>query len=129
MPSEPCFQFVPSRVDGFPGTKQVVVWPDRLELVSANGCVAFRFSDIAEWPRPAWLWRRLARLGWSRRWFPVGERDWFHSPAERFFRFFTTPPLVIYMPDEPVGTPYGSTSFRRVQDVLLFGGFSTYDLG
>jgi hypothetical protein len=51
-----------------------------------------------EWPRPAW----------------------FHPPAQRFFRFFTTPRIVVYIPDERDAT----TIFRRVQ-----GGFGTCDLG
>ena len=43
----------------------------------------------------------------------VGERDWFHPPSERFFRFFTDPPVVVFMPDEQADTEYGSTIFRR----------------
>jgi hypothetical protein len=121
--------FVPSRVEGLPDVTKVAVYPDRLELLSAGQWVVFRFADIAAWPRPAFLWRRLARLGWRPRWLPVGERDWFHPPWERFFRFDTRPRIVVYMPDEPTDTSYGSTLFRRVQDVMLQGGFSTWDLG
>jgi hypothetical protein len=71
----------------------------------------------------------LARLGWRPRWLPVGKRDWFHAPSERFFRFDTRPSIVVYMGDEPTDTDYGSTLFRRVQDVMLEGGFNTWDLG
>ncbi len=122
-------RFVPSRVEGLPGVTEVVVYPDRLELLSLGRWASFRFADIAEWPRPAFLWRWLARLGWRPRWPPVGERDWFHPPSERFFNFFTRPRIVVYLPDEPPEMDYGSTLFRRVQDVMLEGGFSTWDLG
>src|SRR4051812_6648944 len=117
--------FVPSRVEGLPDVTEVAVYPDRLELLSAGRWGSFRFADIAAWPRPDFLWRRLARLGWRLRWLPVGERDWFQPPSERFFRFYTRPLIVVYMPDEPTATNYGSTLFRRVQDVMLEGGFST----
>lgn len=59
----------------------------------------------------------------------VGDRDWFHPPSRRFFRFFTDPPITIYMPDEPRETNYGDTLVRRVQDVMSLGGFTTFDLG
>jgi hypothetical protein len=100
-----------------------------LELLSGGRWVSFLFADVARWPRPAWLRRRLARLGWRPRWLPVGQRDWFHPPSERSFRFYTRPPIVVYMADEPRDTGYGSTLFRRVQDVMLEGGFNTWDLG
>jgi hypothetical protein len=122
-------RFIPSRVEGLPDVTEITVYPDRLELISAGRRVSIRLADIAAWPPPAFLWRRLARVGWRPRWLPVGERDWFHPPSGRFFRFYTKPRLVVYMPDEPRETDYGSTLFRRVQDVLLEGGFATWDLG
>jgi hypothetical protein len=122
-------RFLPNRVDRLAVVTEVTVFSDRLELLSAGERVTRRLEDIAAWPRPAFLWRLLARLGWRPRWLPVGERDWFHSPSERFFRFYTQPPIVVYMPEEPPETDYGSTLFRRVQDVMLAGGFSTWDLG
>jgi hypothetical protein len=129
MAEEGGLRFVPSRVEGLTDVTEVTVYPDRLEVISAGRHVSIQFADIAAWPRPAFLWRRLARVGWRPRWLPVGERDWFHPPSERFFRFYTKPRLVVYMPDEPAETDYGSTLFRRVQDVLLEGGFNTWDLG
>jgi hypothetical protein len=129
MSGEVGLRFIPSRVEGLPGVTEAAVYPDRLELLSGGRWVSFPFADIARWPRPAWLWRRLARLGWRPRWLPVGQRDWFHPPSERFFRFYTQPPIVVYMADEPWDTDYGSTLFRRVQDVMLEGGFNTWDLG
>ena len=125
---EACVRFIPSRVDGLPDVSVGVVYPDRLELQSAGGWAVFRFDEIAEWPRPAWLWRLFARIGWRPRSLLVGERDWFHEPPKRFFRFFSSPPLTVYMPDES-GIPYGSTVFRQIQEVIGRGGFTTWDLG
>jgi hypothetical protein len=125
---EGSLRFVPSRVEGLPDVTEVAVHPDRLELFSAAHRVVIRLWDIAEWPRPPWLWRLLARLGWWPRWLPVGERDWFHAPPQRFIRFFTKPPVVVYMPNE-VGVTYLNTVFRRAQDIMRQGGFATWDLG
>ncbi len=102
--------------------------PDRLELVSEGRVVTVIFDAIAEWPWPRALRRLLGRVGLRPRFLPVGERDWFHGPRDRFVRFFTTPPLVVYMPDER-GVEYEHTCFRRLQDVIALGGFTTYDLG
>src|SRR5947209_7071273 len=123
MTTEECLRFVPSRVEGRYGVTEVAIYPDRLELRSSGAWVVFRFEDMARWPWPAILWKRLARAGWRPWRLPVGERDWFYPPSGRFFRFFTTPRLVVYLPDEDRETPYGSTLFRRVEDVLLAGGF------
>jgi hypothetical protein len=122
-------RLVPSRVEGLPEVTEVVVFPERLELFSAGEWLTFPFAQMVEWPHPAWLWRLLSRIGWRQRFLPVGERDWFHPPAERFFRFFTSPRVVVYMPDEPAEISYGDTWFRRVQDVMFRGGFNTWDLG
>jgi hypothetical protein len=123
------FRFVPSRVDGLPNVTEVVVYPDRLELLSAGEWVTHRFADIADWFWPAPLWRWLFRMGWRQRWLPVGERDWFHPPSERFFRFYTRPRIVVFMPDEPSDIDCGSTLFYRVKEVMREGGFTTWDLG
>ncbi len=125
----PCVRFVPSRVDGLPSVTEVAVSPDRLELLSEGRWVVIRFRAIARWHRYAWLGRLLARLGSIRGWPAVADRDWFHPPAERFFRFYTTPPITVFLVDEPRETAYGHTLFRRVQDVIAVGGFTTFDLG
>lgn len=122
-------RFVPSRVDGLAEVTRVTVYPDRLELISEGRVVTVRFADIAGWPRPAFLWRRLHGWGWRPRWPSVGARDWFHPPSERFFRFDTEPCIVVSMPGEPRETAYGQTLFRRIRDVMLQGGFGTRDLG
>lgn len=123
-------RFIPSAVEGLPAVTEVTVFPDRVELLSAGEWVAVRFIDIAEWPRFGWLYRSLARLGGRVRGRPmVADRDWFHPPSGRFFRFFTKPRITIFMPDEPRDLGYGGTMFRRFQAVLSLGGFGTFDLG
>ncbi|WP_020474759.1 hypothetical protein [Zavarzinella formosa] len=124
-------RFVPSAVEGLPGVAEAAVFPDRLELLSGDKWVVIRFRDIARWHHwLGWLYRPLARRGFRVRGWPmVADRDWFHPPAGRLFRFFTTPPITVFMPDEPPETAYGQTMFRRVQNVLADGGFSTFDLG
>jgi hypothetical protein len=93
---------------------EVAVFPARIELFSGGHWVVIRLAEIAE----------LAELGW----LLVADRDWFHDPPDRFFRFYTTPPIVVYMPNE-AGVGYPETCFCRIQDVLVLGGFSTFDLG
>jgi hypothetical protein len=121
-------RFTPSRVEGCPGVTEVAVHADRLELRLARRWVSFKFEDIAAWPRPAFVRRHLARLGWRPRWLPVGEHRCLHPPSERFFRFYTWPPIVVYIPAESEGATNGSTLFHRVQDVLSEGGFATWNL-
>ncbi|MGL4465450.1 MAG: hypothetical protein ACRC1K_25140 [Planctomycetia bacterium] len=123
-------RFAPSAVEGLPGVTEAVVHPDRLELLSEGKWVVVRFVDVARWHRLGWLYQPLARLGFGVRGWPlVADRDWFHPPADRFFQFHTDPPITVYLCDEPSETNYGQTLFRRVQDVLAVGGFSTFDLG
>ena len=125
-----CLQFTPSAVEGLPAVTEVFICPDRLELLSEGEWVVVRFLEIARWHRGGWLYRPLARLGFEvRGWPSVADRDWFHPPAERFFRFYTEPPVTVFMPDEPLETDYGRTMFRLVQEVLASGGFGTFDLG
>lgn len=128
--AENCLRFVPSAVAGVLSVTEVAVFADRLELFSDARWVVIRYLDIACWHQRAWLYRLLARLGFGvHGWPSVADRDWFHPPAGRFFRFYTAPPVTVFMPDEPTETSYGQTLFRRVQDVLAAGGFRTFDLG
>jgi hypothetical protein len=125
-----CLRFVPSAVEALPSVTEAAVFPDRLELRAAGEWVIIRFLDIARWYLRGWLYRPLARLGFRERGWPsVADRDWFHPPAERFFRFHTTPEVTVYLPAEPPWLGYGETLFRRVQDLIALGGFSTIDLG
>ncbi len=123
-----CLRFVPFRVDGVRDVIEAAVYPDRLELVSGGNRVSFPFRDMAHWPQPRWLWRLLSAFGIRPGWLPIGERDWFHPANERFIRFYAAPPMTIYIPDDP-HTVYHLTLFRRIQDVIAKGGYSTFDLG
>ncbi len=129
MSSEDGLWFVPSRVEGLPDVTEAVVAPDRLILLSRGRWASVSFAEIAHWPRPTRLRRWLAQLGWRPCWLPVGEHDGFHPPSARFFRFFTRPPIVVSLADEPRDRDYGSTLFARVRNVLREGGFHTWDLG
>ena len=122
-------QFVPSRVEGLPEVTEVTVHPDRLEVISAGTRRTFHFVEITRWPWPSPFWRYLFRHGWRPRWLPVGGQEWFHPPSERFFRFYTTPRIVVFMADEPQSTSYGDTLFFRVQLAMREGGFHSWDLG
>jgi hypothetical protein len=124
LPSVP---FCPSRVEGLPAVSEVVVFPDRMALVSDGRPVIVRFADIARWPRPRWLARLGKWLG-RRPWLPVADRDFFHAPPDRFFRFDTNPRLVVYMPVADSDSRSASC-FAAVQNVLGAGGFDTFDLG
>src|SRR4051794_16061074 len=93
-------RFVPSRVEGLPEVAEVIVYPDRLELLSAGKWVVFRFAEIAHWPRPTWLRKWLSRFGWRPGWLPVADRDWFHPPRDRYFTFYTEPQITVFLPDE-----------------------------
>ena len=121
-------RFAPSRVEGMDNVIEVVVHVDRLELHAPSEERVIRFVDIAQWPSPRWLWRWLKRRGLTRRGGLIGERDWFHPPAERFIRVYSSPSITIYMPNE-VGVTYHDTVFHRSQVIMAIGGYSTFDLG
>jgi hypothetical protein len=129
MAKDHCLRIAPSRVEGLVGVSEVLIWPDRLELVSESNRTIVGFCEIARWPRPSWLWRALYRVGIRPRWLPVADRDWFHPPRDRFFRFYTRPPIVVFMPDDELGGPYGETYFFRFQEMMRAGGYHTNDLG
>ncbi|OAI47658.1 hypothetical protein AYO44_09170 [Planctomycetaceae bacterium SCGC AG-212-F19] len=127
---EESLRFIPSAVEGLPGVTEAAVFPGRLELQSEGKWVVIRFLGIARWDRRGWLYRPLARHGFGVRGRPsVADRDWFHPPSGRFFRFYTKPEVTVYMPDEPRELGYSETIFRRVQNVIGLGGFGTFDLG
>lgn len=128
MGPELVVRFVPSHVDGLPSVSEAAVFPDRLELRSEGRWVVVRLCDIVRWHRHDWLRRIWAGLGLRVR-GSVGERDWFHPPAQRYIRFFTEPPITVYMPDEPADVDYAHSIFCRIQVVMAAGGFGTFDLG
>jgi hypothetical protein len=121
-------RFCPSRVEGLPDVRDVIVYPDRLEVNTRGSWVTFRFSQIGrrQESRVVSLVKRLAGL------FPlpalVADRDWFHPPRDRFFLWYTDPPLRTCMPlDE--AADHASSYFSRIQAVLWSGGYATSDLG
>ncbi len=125
-------QFTPSAVGaGWDRVAEVWVRPDRLIVRKGSCFVVIRFVEIARWHRRSWLYRPLAKLGgpiWGAPF--VAERDWCRDPAtSRYFRFYTDPPLKIFMPEEPTGTPYHESLFIQIQQVISSGGFTTFDLG
>lgn len=126
---EASLRFSPSKVEGLPSVTDVAVFPDRIELLAAGIRRVIHFVDIAQWYRFGWLYRPVARLGWICGFPSVADRDWFHPPSGRFFRFYTQPPVTVYMPDESSELGYGQTLFVRVQSVIQSGGFNTFDLG
>jgi hypothetical protein len=130
MPTEDMLRFVPSAVEGLPGVTEAAVFPDRLELLSEGKWVVIRFREIARWYCGGRLYRPLAWLGLGVRGQPsVADRDWFHSQARRYFRFYTRPVIAVFMPEVPRDLGYGETMFRRLQNVIGLGGHSTCDLG
>jgi hypothetical protein len=121
-------RFIPSRAEGLPDVREVVVHPDRLEVNTAGRWVEFRFRQIGRRQESrAWsLFKRL--IGRWPRSVMVADRDWFHAPRDRYFLWYTNPPLKTCMPeDEPVERM--SSFFYRVQAVLGSGGYATFDLG
>jgi len=124
-----CLRFVPSRIEGVPDVSEAAVFPDRLELKSGDRRLVYPFASMARWPRPVWLWRLLAHIGVRPRSLPVADRDWFHAPPDRFFAFYTSPRLVVFMPTDELADGYAETYFARIQQIIREGGFDTFDLG
>lgn len=124
-------RFTPSAVRGLRNVTEVNFSTQRLELVSNHNVVVIRYLDIAKWYcRWGKVYRSLARVGGPILGRPyIADRDWFHPPAKRFFRFYTSRPITIFMPDESRELPYEETMFRRVQNIIQCGGVLTYDLG
>jgi hypothetical protein len=50
MADEKCLRFVPSRVEGLPDVAEVVVRPNRLEVLSQGRWHSFRLADITRSP-------------------------------------------------------------------------------
>lgn len=122
--------FRPSRVEGVDNVESITVYPERLELTRPEGTLSFRFKDMKmRWYRFGWLYSLLHKLGFGIHGEPlVADRDWFHEPPERFFQFYTSPPITVYMPEDDGDTPAEST-FPLVKAVMAKGGFFTSDLG
>lgn len=123
-------RFVPTKVKGRPDVTEVIVYPNRLELYSDGQWVTIRFTEIVHWFKYAWFYRLQMRLGFGLRGWPcVADRDWFKPQGERYFRFFSSPPLEIYLPGESDDVDYADSLFYQIQAVISRGRFSTSDLG
>jgi hypothetical protein len=127
MKDNGAIRFVPSRVEGTSPVDEVAVHPNRLELVRQAERAVIRYVDIARWPRPRLFWNLAFLIGCKLRWLPVADRD-FQRPGERFFRFYTNPPIVIFMPHDEKPGPYPQTWFFRIRQTIETGGFHTFDL-
>lgn len=130
VPEEPesKITFTPSRVDWIMEVHSVTVRPIGLELETADGKKEIRFNKIGRLQESRFM-RILKQLGGFR---PtamlVADRDWFHPPQERFFRFYTDRPLTMYMPASD-SLDYLESVFFRAQVVIRRGGYETFDLG
>ncbi|PQO38718.1 hypothetical protein C5Y96_02220 [Blastopirellula marina] len=127
---EPDFKitFTPSRVEWFTDVTSVTVWPTGLQVETPDGTQSFRFEEIGK-IQESGIMRFMRKLGGAKPFgMLVADRDWFHPPQDRFFRFYTDPPMKVYMPsDDTVG--YEESVFFRVQAVIRCGGYETFDLG
>jgi hypothetical protein len=124
----PCVRFFPSRVEGeWSDVREVVIKPSELMVHGEGGWVTVPFSTIGrrqELKIVSFLKRLVGVKPLCR---IVGERDWCRPPTERFFLWFTVPPLKTYMPSTE--TPYYSGSlFPQIHETLHHGGFTTFDL-
>jgi hypothetical protein len=118
-------EFVPSRVDGMADVVRVALTRKGLELWTSQRCRTVSWLSM----EPSPFRQLLRRLGLRSAPLFVADRDWFHPPAERFFRFYTTPRMTICLPDEPRKIPYDETFFFRVRMFLEQNGLATNDLG
>ncbi len=121
-------RFRPSRAEGLPDVREVIVRPDRLVVNTAGRWVTFLFRRIGRRQESrvmSFVKRLIGRHPWR---VMVADRDWFHPPRDRFFLWYTDPPLRTCMPeDEPAD--HASSYFARIQAVLGEGGYATFDLG
>jgi len=127
---EPPFKitFTPSRVDWTSDISLVTVWPNRLTVETVDGEQEFLFEQIGK-IQESGIMRFMRRLGGAKQFgLLVADRDWFHPPQDRYFRFYTDPPMTVYMPADDAAD-YEESVFFRVQAVIRCGGFETYDVG
>jgi hypothetical protein len=121
-------RFRPSRAEGLPDVREIVVHPDRLEVNTGGSWLTFPFRRMGR-RSESWVMSLIKRLARRPPWpVLVADRDWFHPPPDRYFLWYTDPPLRTCMPeDEPVER--AASYFYRIQAVLGLGGYATFDLG
>ena len=117
----------PSRVLGLEDVREVAIHVDRLE-VDVNGVRrSFAFADMGRRQEPAivsFIGRLFGKQALPRL---VGEREWCSAPQDRFFRWYTDPPLTVFMPADERES-YSASYFPRIHAVLHGGRFTTFDL-
>ena len=126
MSSPLSVSFRPSRVEGIEGVTEVQVSRAHLDLLVAGVWLRLPFRAFRS-PREGRVvgaFRRL--LGRTPR--LVGERDWFHPAGEKFFRWYTSPPITTFLPASG-DQDWSKSLFLRVQEVLWAGNCGTFDLG
>jgi len=116
-------RFVPSRVDGVSGVREVAVFPDRLEVLGDRGWVAVPFADFAQGAEKRGFFTRNPKLG------RVGAILYSTEKyADSHIRFLTDPPITIYMPaDGP--TQFPNSVFWRIQRTITAGRYEVIDSG
>ena len=119
--------FIPSRVDGLADVTLVTVRPDRIVFTCGDSTHDFPYRTIGR-PADSLSSRIIDRIRFRPLWRIIGERDWFHAPPDRFFRFYTKPQITVYMPDDDV-REYAPSIFCRVQQVWRSSHADTFDLG
>ena len=124
--NEQSIRFTPSAVKGRESVSEVAIFPNRLELSDRQGTMeTVRFSRIGQ--RQTSLLASLLRF---QRPGPkmVAERCFFPKPWDCLFRFYTHPPITVYMPADEEPNDYTETTFFQVRRVIESGCFSTFDL-
>lgn len=125
--AERSVRFVPEGVEGVSNVREAAVFHDRLELLTDGEMIAIRWRDIARWHSSGWCYCWLAKLGWIVGWPAVADRMWRPSPGICQFEFYTSPPITIRIGYAP-GEDGLNAVFQAVKNVLLAGGYSTFDL-
>jgi hypothetical protein len=121
-------RFIPSSAEGLPDVREVVVHPDRLEVKTAGQWVTFPLRQIGRRQESAFVSFLKRLVGKHPYPVMVADRDWFHPPKDRFFLWYTNPPLKTCMPEDEV-PDFTPSYFFRIQVVLRAGGYATFDLG
>ena len=126
--TEKLVRFAPSRADGLPDVREVVVRPDRLDVNTEGEWITFPFCKIGRRQESAVVSFLKRLVGKDPAVKLVGERDWCRPPKDRFFIWYTSPPLKTYMPEDE-GRDYGSSYFPRIHRVMWASGrYGTFDL-
>lgn len=113
-------EFVPTKYEGIAGVSKVEVYSDRLVIFTQDGEVELSYSSVARWPKPVFLSKLLTNIWIWPSFLPVADRNWFNTPGKRYFEFYTSPRIKLYVPDtEEMG--YSDSIFCKVREVIENG--------